>query len=189
MPGGPASSPALGARLRAMRSERGHTLKAVAGRTGISASFLSLVETGRSDITFGRLHRLLEFYGTSFSDLVPEDAPPDPMIVRAGERRSVPSPDEGLELFLLTHGDGHAMAPVLVEYQPGAQLHEYRGGSAEVFVHLLEGRLEFELDGDRTFALAAGDSAYYEAGVLRVRNAGEGRARLLAVGSSDAPVR
>ncbi len=189
MPGDPPSSPALGARLRAMRSERGHTLKAVAGQTGISASFLSLVETGRSDITFGRLRRLLAFYGASFSDLVPEDAPPDPMIVRAAERRSVPSPDEGLELFLLTHGDGHAMAPVLVEYRPGARLHEYQGGSAEVFVHLLEGRLEFELEGDRSFVLGPGDSAYYEAGVLRVRNAGEGVARLLAVGSAGAPGR
>ena len=189
MPGDTPSPPVLGARLRAMRTERGHTLKAVAGPTGISASFLSLVETGRSDITFGRLRRLLEFYGATFSDLVPEDAPPEPMIVRAGERRSVPSPGEGLELFLLTHGDGHAMAPVLVEYGRGAELHEYRGGSAEVFVHLIEGELEFELEGRRTFSLAPGDSAYYEADVLRVRNTGPGVARLLAVGSADAPGR
>ena len=40
----------------------------------ISASFLSLVEKDRSDITIGRLVRLIEFYGISITDLLPGEA-------------------------------------------------------------------------------------------------------------------
>jgi transcriptional regulator with XRE-family HTH domain len=166
-----------------MRRARGHTLKAVAAATGISSSFLSLVETERSDITFGRLHRLLEFYGATFSDLVPEELPPaDPLIVRAGEWRSLPSPGEGLELFLLAHDAERALRPVLVEYGPGARLDEYRGGHGEAFIHLLEGGLDVELEGHEPFSLGPGDSLSYETDrALRITNTGPGTARLLAV--------
>src|SRR4051812_28348017 len=53
----------LGAALRGLRRARRLSLQDVAEATAISASFLSLVETGKSDITIGRLVRLVEFYG------------------------------------------------------------------------------------------------------------------------------
>jgi transcriptional regulator with XRE-family HTH domain len=167
-----------------MRRARGHSLKAVAGATGISSSFLSLVETDRSDITFSRLHRLLEFYGATFSDLVPEE-PADPLIVRAGERRSLPSPAEGLEMHLLSHDGERVLRPVLVEYRPGAQLDEYRGGPGETFLHVLEGELDVELEGHEPFALGPGDSVSYDSSRgLRITNPGTETARLIAVGIS-----
>jgi DNA-binding Xre family transcriptional regulator len=48
--------------LRRLRAERGLSQSDLARVTGISSSFLSLVEQGRSDITIGRLLRLAEFY-------------------------------------------------------------------------------------------------------------------------------
>jgi transcriptional regulator with XRE-family HTH domain len=44
----------LGGALRELRKEKGSSLVQVADATGISKSFLSLVESGRSDITIGR---------------------------------------------------------------------------------------------------------------------------------------
>ena len=52
----------LGGALRALRRERKLSLGDVSSATGISASFLSLVENGKSDITVGRLMRLAGFY-------------------------------------------------------------------------------------------------------------------------------
>src|SRR3954451_14814234 len=60
----------LGRELRAHRQERGLSLKQVAEATGISVSFLSLVESGGSDITFRRLRRLLRLYGKTPSDVL-----------------------------------------------------------------------------------------------------------------------
>ena len=44
----------LGARLRQLRRSRGVSLADVAEGTGISSSFLSMVEKGKSDITISR---------------------------------------------------------------------------------------------------------------------------------------
>jgi transcriptional regulator with XRE-family HTH domain len=60
----------LGRRLRARRHGEGLTLQDVAARTGISASFLSLVERGLCDIGFQRLCRLAEAYEVSVARLV-----------------------------------------------------------------------------------------------------------------------
>src|SRR3954471_20515085 len=62
---------ALGLRLRQLRLARSLSLAEVAQATNISASFLSLVENGRSDVSIGRLTRLVQFYGVSLSDVIP----------------------------------------------------------------------------------------------------------------------
>src|SRR5438105_3725718 len=75
-----ASAPQLGDALKALRRQRGYSLVQVAKETGISKSFLSLVESGRSDITIGRLLRLVTFYGAHIADLLPQTEPHDPVV-------------------------------------------------------------------------------------------------------------
>jgi transcriptional regulator with XRE-family HTH domain len=73
----------VGAALRQVRKARGLSLHDVAEGTGISASFLSLVEKDRSDISIGRLVRLIDFYGISITDLLPFAAQSDyPEVMR-----------------------------------------------------------------------------------------------------------
>ena len=62
----------LGGALRALRLQRRASLVEVASATGISKSFLSLVENDRSDITIGRLLRLVNYYGADMADLFPQ---------------------------------------------------------------------------------------------------------------------
>ncbi len=66
--------PSLGARLKSVRTARRLSLAEVSEATDVSASFLSLVENDKSDITIGRLVRLIEFYGISIADLLPGEA-------------------------------------------------------------------------------------------------------------------
>ena len=63
--------PALGRRLKALRVSRGLSLKDVAAETGVSASFISMVETGRNDLSVGRLVMLADFYGVGLDDVLP----------------------------------------------------------------------------------------------------------------------
>ena len=49
----------LGKRLRELRRTGGYRLAQVAEATGISTSFISHIENGKSDITFMRLDRLI----------------------------------------------------------------------------------------------------------------------------------
>ena len=178
------SEPPIGPRLRELRTGRGLSLTAVAAATGLSSSSLSLTENGKSDITFGRLKRLLDFYGVTFSELLEEPPPADPVVVRVAERRHLASPREGIDMFLLAHGDHHAMEPTLAVYAPGGELDDFRiRDAAETFLLVLEGRLELTFEGHAPVTLAKGDSVLFEtAGQMAVRNPGKSAATLFGVG-------
>jgi len=136
----------------------------VAEATRISPSFLSLVEKGKSDITIGRLVRLVEFFGVPLADLVPIHATPGfPEVLRHDERRLVHSPAEGIDIFLLTPDTRRAMMPMVLDVGPGARLAEHGRHEGEEWVHVLEGKLSLELEGAEAVVLDAGDSAYYSA--------------------------
>lgn len=160
---GAESSAGIGPALRALRRRRGLSLSTVAQATSISASFLSLVENGRSDITIGRLVRLVDFYDISIVDLLPPNQPADAPVVRESERPQLHSPAEGIDVFLLASDTRRAMMPMLLEFAPGAELAEPGRHEGEEFVYVIEGRLELELDGSETHVLGRGDSAYYAA--------------------------
>ncbi|HKI92827.1 MAG TPA: cupin domain-containing protein, partial [Gaiellaceae bacterium] len=152
----------LGARLREVRKARRLSLATVAEATGISASFLSLVENEGSDITIGRLVRLIEFYAISITDLVPgRTAAGYPEIVTPAERQYVHSPAEGIDVYLLTADTRHRMMPHEVAFKPGAKLAEHGRHPGEEWVLVLEGELLLELEGAQPHLLRTGDTAYY----------------------------
>src|SRR3954452_10483065 len=141
-----AGANSLGSRLRALRTGRGHSLAEVAQATGLSASFLSLVETGRSDITISRLVRVVQFYGVRITDLLDEVPRADSMVVRRSEHRHLYSRAEGIDVRLLSPDTRGAMMPMLTTYEPTGNWAEFKGApGSEAFVYVLNGRLELDV--------------------------------------------
>lgn len=161
------------------------SLGTVAAATGISRSFLSLVENQKSEITVGRLTRLIDYYGISIADLIPVAAPADPAIVRTAERRLLHSEAEGIDFFLLAPDNDRTMMPMIVEFAPGAGLAEHGRHAGDEFIIVLSGELELDLQGSEPRRLRAGDAAYYSAErPHRFRNASESKKlRILCVDS------
>lgn len=153
----------LGATLRGIRTSRRLSLAEVAEATRISPSFLSLVELGKSDITIGRLTRLAEFYKISFAELLGGDEVSDAEVVRTHEQRLIHSPAEGIDIYLLTADTRRTMMPMLLVFEPSAELAEYGRHEGEEFVHVLEGSLVLEIEGAEPRLIETGDSAYYSA--------------------------
>lgn len=153
----------VGERLRQLRRERGLSMSRVADGTGLSSSFLSLVETGRSDISLGRLLRLLAFYGVRFEDVVPDPPDRDQIVVRADDREHVTSTDEGIDIALLAPDLHRGLTPTLVTVEPGRGHDEPVTYPAEQFMHVVAGRLELRLGDREPLELGAGDSAYFDA--------------------------
>lgn len=171
----------VGERLRALRQERGLSLAEVAEETGISTSFLSLVETGRSDITLGRLMTLVKFYDTSVDELLPEAGPPGASLVRVADRLHVISPAEGMDVYLLSPDTERTMMPIICGFEPDAGLAEYASHEGEEFLHVIEGALEVTVDG-RATRLEKGDSFYFGAeSPHTLRNVSDGRTEIFAV--------
>src|SRR5690349_22332197 len=111
-PGAGAAVDGLGEKLRQLRLQRGHSLTRVADATGISSSFLSLVETGRSDLTVARLVRLAAHYGVPVTDLLPDDEDDRPEIVRRKNQRRIPLSSDHMAIWVLVHEGDRAMMPV-----------------------------------------------------------------------------
>ena len=173
---------ALGSRLRRLRQGRGLSLADVAHGTGISASFLSMVEKGQSDITVSRLMRLVHWFGVSIADLVQEPDPAAVQVVRSGQRRSLRLPDEGISIEMLTADGAHKMMPVVNVYAEGGAMAEPARHEGEEFVIVLEGRVELTVGDGEPIRLGPGDSAHYRSDVPHsFRNVGRREARFIGV--------
>jgi transcriptional regulator with XRE-family HTH domain len=172
----------LGGRLRALRTERGLSLKEVAAETDLSASFISMVETGQSDITVGRLMRLVSFYRMTLPELFDDSSVPSSDIIRAGEGRHIHSPSEGVDYYVMAPDIRRQMSAVHIVYEPGCGMIDYDQHPGEEWTYVLEGELELRREGAPPVILGPGDTAYYSGQQPHAyRNVGTGRARMLGV--------
>lgn len=174
----------LGPRLLQARQSAGLSLAQVAAATGVSASFISAVEKGKSDISVSRLMLLVRCYHISLTDLV-EDGRPNPLhVVKAKNRRELNLDSERISVFLLASDGEHTMMPVLNEYEVSGHMDEPVAHEGEEFVFVLEGTIELEIKGEPPVILETGDSAYYRADVPHgFRNIGHVPARFIGVAS------
>lgn len=154
----------LGTTLRRIRTSRGLSLAQVASETGISRSLLSLIETGRSDITVGRLTRLARLYDIRLAELVPEPRHPDPIVVRADDRLVMHYTAEGIDVEVLVPDGPHSMQALLATFAPLARMQDYIPQPQEQFTHVIEGSVRTEFADGREIELGPGDSATYISG-------------------------
>ena len=154
----------LGKTLRTIRTSRGLSLAQVAKATGISRSLLSLIETGQSDITVGRLTRLALLYEIRVAELVPEPHHPDPIIVRADDRQVLRYSAEEIDVEVLVPDGPHTMQALLATFAPRARMLDYVPQPNEQFTHVIEGRIRTEFADGREIELGTGDSATYVSG-------------------------
>jgi len=173
--------PRLGQALRRLREERRYSLAEVATATGLSASFLAVVEKGRSDISIGRLMRVMHFYGARISDIFAQPAARDDLVVRRADMSHIRS-QPGVDLYLLAQDTDRLMMPVLTEFAPHAQLANLDPHDGETLIHILEGTLLLEQEGLEPLVLSPGDTAYYHPNPApRLTNLGDDQVRLIGV--------
>jgi transcriptional regulator with XRE-family HTH domain len=181
----------LGTRLRALRTERGLSLSQLESATNISSSFLSLVESGKSDITISRLVRLADFFDVELSDLVDgsrvERRPLE--VIRDGEGSVLSSSSEGLTTRFLGH-QRWQLSPRVTDYEAGATL-EIAGGERaareilhhrELFIYVITGTFEIAVHGEEPVTVSRSDAVLIRDGADRVANVGRRPGRLLIVG-------
>lgn len=173
----------LGHRLRALRLAHGYTLQQVGERSGLSRSFLSMLENGRTNISATRLQKLAGVFGLSLSDLLPDEGARSPLhVVRAGEGEQLEGFPAGVAATLLFRDPHRRVQPVLLALAPGAVNHNEQGHAGDEFVFVLQGCLEVAVGEGGFTPLGEGDAAFYS-GALRhsYRNPGERIAHVLTL--------
>lgn len=156
-----------GEALRNRRQLAGLSLRALGGRVGLSASFLSQVERGQAEPSVGTLMRLAEALEIPAGELIGSSggARPGERVIRRGNRRRVTVPGAGAELELLSDDAAQGLEAAIVTLQPGgtsrAGPQAVEGGDR--LLHVIDGEIELAIGAERV-VLAPGDSFTVPAG-------------------------
>jgi transcriptional regulator with XRE-family HTH domain len=170
----------VGERLRTLRRFRRDTLQTVAERSGLSESFLSQVERGRSNASIASLKRIADALGVSMADLFEPDGVPGPRVLRRDERPALQFGILGRKL-LLTPRPLHHLEVFAGELEVGGSTgpEPYAHGDSEELFVVLSGTVQLEV-GDEQFELERGDSIDYRSSTPhRAVNTGDELAEVL----------
>lgn len=183
----------LAARIRALRANQELSLDALAERSSVSRSMISLIERGESSPTANVLDKLAAGLGVTlaslFADAERADAPP---LARRADQTLWRDPETGyLRRNLSPPGFPSPIELVEVVLPPGARVAYdtgLRAAAVDQQVWVLDGAVELTI-GVATHSLAAGDClAMRLDGPTSFRNPGPQPARyLVALATETAP--
>jgi transcriptional regulator with XRE-family HTH domain len=164
----------LGPRLKSARTARRMTLSGVAGRTGISTSTLSRLETGQRRPTLELLLGLSQAYRVPLDDLVGAPEVGDPRI------RLKPGRAKGRTVIPLTR-EPNGMQAWKIVIPPGQADPEPRAHDGHEWIYVLSGHVRLVLGGQDSM-LDPGDVAEFDTQVPHwFGSAGEGPAEILSI--------
>ena len=151
-----------------------------ADRSGLSESFLSQVERGRSSASIASLRRIADALGVSIADLFEPHGLPAPRVLRRDDRPALAFGVLGRKLLLTPRPLHHLevfMGELEVGGSTGAQPYAH-GDSEELFV-VLRGTVQLELGGE-LFELEPRDSIDYRSSTPhRIANVGDEPAEVM----------
>ncbi|MDD2553620.1 MAG: XRE family transcriptional regulator [Desulfotomaculaceae bacterium] len=153
----------LGARIKRVRINNGLTVRQLAEKVGLSASFLYQLEQEKTSPSFSTLKSIAAALNTSITLLIEDNLPEEWLIVRSNNYKRVVTDNPGMGLKLLTFLGlrEKRMQPMVFELAPGAASTDIAGyQDKEHFLYILEGKIEVTLR-DAEYVLNKGDAAYF----------------------------
>jgi transcriptional regulator with XRE-family HTH domain len=176
----------IGARIRAIREEKGVSLEDLSRLTGFEVAFLSGIETGQVQPQLGTMIRLSKALDSAFGRLVSGTGDKLYSITRKAERRAAArSTSKTGKKHLYSYKSlapdvkGRHMEALLVQLLTATEK-DISVHDGEEFVFVLDGTVLLEIGGER-FELEPGDSAYYLSTTPHLIAAKEDKATILAV--------
>lgn len=155
---GQAQAGDLGARIRTLRTARRLSVRAVAVRAGLSASFLSQFERGLSDVSVGSLRKICHAMGITPAEVMGAEPPTTQSVIRADERRKLTT-SPGIRKYPVSSSPAEAVEVYIGEVDPSFSTADepYAHGDSVEIVYVLAGTALYHVDGRQT-ELRAGDS-------------------------------
>jgi quercetin dioxygenase-like cupin family protein len=159
----------IGATIRALRQERGLSLRELSRLTGFSISFLSLVERGRSSLALTSLHKVATALGTNVASFFPavgraRDATVPHVSRVSGGAGQLSTGSQRTYRILSGRSFSRVLEPLLVTVEPSETIEEPYAHAGEEFAYILSGELLFVIDGV-DHRLGPGDSIHFKSTV------------------------
>ena len=183
----------IGDRIKFLRQRKGMGLVELGRHTGLSASFLSQLETGRVVPTLRNLARIAMVFSKDMSYFFEPERPEFFRLLRAGERQRLPQTgvdDPGYFFESLGHVplDG-GVAPYIAEFLPGTENRQPRAHAhvGSEFLYILSGSLRLTHDGQAE-DLEQGDAVFFHANTTHsYEGVGAGKCEALIITLQEHP--
>ena len=177
----------IGVRIRQRRNELDLTVRELARRTGLSASFISQVERGKTKLSLDSLRNISEQLDVSIQyffitpepvisflqDDIPCEEDDDSKVeyspvVRTGCRPRMYFPDSGVSYEMLMTDLNRKMEAIYGKLSPGTgNVARRLRKPTEELIFVLSGALRIELN-EKEYVLRPGDSIYFEGDDLQL---------------------
>ena len=172
----------IGSKIKSLRIHQRLTLKDLAKKTGLTASFFSQLERDCLSPSMNSLEKIAEALNTNVSYFFEGEKDHEIVFIRKGSRKKVIVKEKKISVETLASGIlGIKMKPQVFTLGILAELlKDSICTSKETFGMVLKGRLEFCWNKEK-LTLAEGDSIYfaYTGKLQRITNIGRGDAKLL----------
>lgn len=181
----------LGEKIRARRQEADISLRELAARTGLSPSFVSLVERDMASPSITSLRKIADALETPLFHLfINEEEEEEEVIspvVRSDRRRKLMVPDSHLIYEILSPSSARQLLFFIARLEPGAiSSDEPLSHPMEECTFVLKGRLKLEVGSD-VYILEEGDSICWD-GNLPHRLTSIGEETLVVISAVTPPL-
>ncbi|GAA3669179.1 cupin domain-containing protein [Arthrobacter ginkgonis] len=159
-------------KLRALRKERGMTLKDVADAASVTPGLISQIERGKTDPSLATVRRIAAAFGADLATLFAESSPASVHVSRPGSRPGLATAESHLVYERLTPGRSD-LEVLLGRLEPGeATSPEGWSHASTECTFVIEGDIAVYVEDER-YAVGTGESITFDAAV-RHRYVNEG---------------
>lgn len=171
----------LGKRLNKRRTELNLSLRGLAEKTDLTASFLSQLERGIVNSSLKSLQRIADALGVQLLYFLAENPSQSP-VVHAGSRSKLHLDDERVSYELLTPDLTGKFEAIIGHIQSGCEnIARPLSVETEEFIFVLEGSLTVGLK-EREYILNEGDAIYFNgSSLVKLMSACETKTRWISV--------
>ena len=171
----------IGQKIRKRRDDFGMSLRDLAAKTGLTASFISQVERGVTSPSLNSLRKISEGLEVPLLFFLTDNSNKSP-VVRRNERARVEFDNLDVTYEMLTHDLSHKMEAIIgsLESGTGNIVRPLKVPTEEIIL-VLSGSLKMRLQ-DEEYILHEGDSIYFEGPHLKELScASEGKTTWLSI--------
>ena len=156
----------IGEKLKKSRNDKGMSLRELATKVELSASFLSQIEQGKASPSIENLKKIAHTLDVRVAYLIEDEEDDIRNIehIKKENIRYIESLDSNIKMgILLSNNREKNMEPIIYEIgidgESGRDF--YSHGTSEEFIYILEGELEVYV-ANKKYKLSMGDSLYFK---------------------------
>ncbi|MBS9776269.1 MAG: cupin domain-containing protein [Fusobacterium sp.] len=157
----------IGEKLKKSRNDKKISLRELATRVELSASFLSQIEQGKASPSIENLKKIANALDVRVSYLIDDEDEIENNVkfVRSEDIKYAESKGSNTKLSLLINSREKNMEPIMYEIAPkGESGRDFYSHDGEEFVYIVEGELDIYIE-DTTYHLRQGDMLYFKSNI------------------------